>query len=395
MTASATERPAAHHPVRSSTGRVLVCLGRFHRAVSATDASRWLAEGIRAHDDGLDVQERLIADGAEGTVDALVGAGYRRVVTRVTGPLGGTVEAGIAVRGELAVIEQAQASGMRLAPARVRSALLASSYGTGELLRAALDLGCRQIVLAVGSSAATDGGAGLLQALGARIIGADGGELPPGGGGILTYATAIDLAGLDPRLRFTTVTVACDGDNPLLGPHGAAAMRRLQRRIDTWEVRALEAALTHYAGLVHATVGEDYSDRPGAGAGGGTGFAALAVLKAAGRVGAQFVLDEVDLERDLLNARLLVVGEGRLDARSLHGKATIRAAALAAEAGVPVCAVAGQIDVTSAQLAEHGIQRAYSLLSLAGSLKAAATDTARLLRHVGTAIAARIDDLRD
>ena len=373
---------------------IVVCLDKFRGSASAADACHWLAEGVRAAETGHEVLERPIADGGEGTVEALASAGYRRVGTRATGPLGSPIDAHIAVRGDLAVVELTQASGLDLLPKQDRAPLLASTYGTGELLRAALDLGCREIVLAVGTSASTDGGAGLLQALGARLLDADGNELSPGGGA-LTGVAAIDLSGLDRRLHRTRVTLACDVDNPLLGPQGTAAVCGPKKNADAGEIRILEAGLERFSRLVAGAVGKDYSDHPGAGAAGGAGFAALAVLRASRRSGAQFVMDELGLQRDLPGARLLIVGEGCLDAQSLRGKAPIGAAGLAAAAGVPVYAVAGQVKVTTTELAERGISRAFALLPLAGNVKVAMADTARLLRRVGKGIAGQIDVLAE
>jgi glycerate kinase len=371
------------------TGHVVVCLDKFRGSATAREACHWLAEGIRAAGSGLRVVERPIADGGEGTVDALLAAGYRPVSQEVTGPLGDPVTATFAVRGERAVVEMAQASGLHLVPDGVRAPLRATTYGTGQLLRAALDSGCRDIVLAVGGSATTDGGAGMLQALGARITTGDGSELPYGGGA-LTAATAVDLTGLDPRLLGTSVTLACDVDNPLLGPHGAASVFAPQKGATPQDVQALEGGLRHFADLLAKATGEDHRDQPGSGAAGGTGFAALAALDATRRPGIDVLLTELGLQGDLLGAALCIVGEGSLDEQSLRGKAPLGAAALATAGGVPVIAVAGRITVPATDLAAHGIPHAYALLDLAaGDLTTAMTRTPELLHRIGVEIAQR------
>jgi glycerate kinase len=362
------------------TGRPLVvCLDKFRGSATAVQACHWLAEGVREADPTRPVLERPIADGGEGTVDALVAAGYQRVTRQVPGPLGEPVAADLAVRGDRAVVELAQASGLHHVRPTPATALAATTRGTGALIAAALDLGCRDLVLAVGGSATTDGGAGLLQALGARL-------LPEGTD--LARAARLDLTGLDPRLRDARFTLASDVDNPLLGPHGAAAVFAPQKGAGPDEVARLEAGLTRCAALVAAATGADHSDAAGAGAAGGAGFAALAVLGATRVSGADFLLAELGLDDVLRDAAGVVVGEGAFDAQTLHGKAPVRAAALAAAHGVPVVAVAGRIAVSAADLAAHGITAAHDLLTVAGDQRTAMAEAERLLRQVGRRVGA-------
>ena len=368
---------------------IVVCLDKFRGSATARQACQWLAEGVEEADGRRPVIERPIADGGEGTVDALIARGYRQVTTTVPGPLGEPVTAMLAVRNSRAVVELAQASGLHHVRPDARTALDASTFGTGVLLRTALYCGCRDIVLAVGGSATTDGGAGLLQALGARITTADGTEAGPGGAALVNVAR-IDLDGLDSRLREVGLTLACDVNNPLLGPHGAAAVFAPQKGAGPDEIRLLEAGLEQYSRLVAARIGADHAEKPGAGAAGGTGFAALAVLGADRTSGADFMLAELDLDRAMRGAAVAVVGEGKLDEQSLRGKAPVRAAALAAAHGVPVVAVAGRIAVSDAELAAHGITRTYELLSLAGDAETAMAEAPRLLRQVGRRIAATL-----
>jgi glycerate kinase len=374
-------------------GQIVVCLDKFRGTASASDACRWLAQGIRDTAAGHPVVERPVADGGEGTVDALVEAGYRPVAVQVLGPSGHPGSATLAVRGGRAVVELAQASGLSLLGEDERAPLTATTHGTGQMIRAALDLGCRELVLAVGGSATTDGGAGMLQALGARIVDHHGSETRPGGAA-LADAARIDLSGLDPRLRETELTLASDVDNPLLGPTGAAAVFGPQKGATPEEVLLLEAGLRRFSLLMTALVGEDHAARPGAGAAGGTGFAALAALGARWRPGTDVLLAELGLDRTVRGAALVVVGEGCFDAQTLRGKAPVGAAALARAAGAPVVAVAGRVEVSDEELADHGIDRAYSLLARSGSLATAMADTPRLLGEVGREIALSLGSFR-
>ncbi|PYC79565.1 glycerate kinase [Streptomyces tateyamensis] len=367
--------------------QVLVCLDKFRGSATAVQACRWLAGGIRQAAPGLRVREAPVADGGEGTVAAFRAAGYRTVPVPVSGPTGERVTAELAVLGNRAVVELAQAGGLHLLPGGRAEPLTASTYGTGELLRAALDLGCREVVLAVGGSASTDGGAGLLSALGARFLDAAGGELPPGGAALAELA-AVDLTGLDPRLRATRLVLASDVDNPLLGPAGAAAVFGPQKGADANQVALLELALTRLAQVLAQQSGTDLSGRPGAGAAGGAGFAAL-VLGAHREAGVEVLLTELGLDTALAAAALVVVGEGCLDGQSLRGKAPIGVADRAHRAGVPVAAVAGRLEVSPAELAAHGIETAYSLTERAGSPRAAMAETRRLLHETGVELARR------
>ncbi|WP_037898698.1 glycerate kinase [Streptomyces sp. NRRL S-350] len=371
----------------SAPRRILLCLDKFRGSATAVQACRWLAEGIRRAAPELPVREVPVADGGEGTAEAFLAAGFRAVPVRVSGPTGEPVDARLAVRGDRAVVELAQASGLHLLPEGRPAPLTASTYGTGELLRAALDLGCREVVLAVGGSATTDGGAGLLRALGARVPDAAGAELPPGGAA-LADAETVDLTGLDRRLRDTRLVLASDVDNPLLGPDGAAAVFAPQKGADADQVALLEAGLDRFARLLAVRTGVDLADRPGAGAAGGAGFAAL-VLGARREPGVDVLLSELGLDAALTGAGLVVVGEGCLDAQSLRGKAPIGVAARARRAGVPVAAVAGRVEVSPADLAAHGITSVHSLAGRAGGPATAMAETRRLLGEVGADLARR------
>ena len=301
-----------------------------------------------------------MADGGDGTVDAAVAAGFARRTARVTGPLGEPVTAAYALRDGTAVVEMAEASGLRRLPPGRFAPLTATTYGTGELVRAALDAGARSVVLGVGGSAGTDGGAGLLTALGAAFTGDDGRPVGPGGGGLAALASA-DLRGLDPRLAGTDLVLASDVDNPLCGPQGAAAVYGPQKGATPADVALLDAALERYVRVLGLTAA---AAAPGAGAAGGLGFAATAVLGAAFRPGVEVLLDLLGFAAALDRADLVVTGEGSLDAQTLHGKAPIGVARAAGARGVGVVAVCGRLELSPAELAAAGIRRAYPLTEL-------------------------------
>ena len=362
----------------------MVCLDKFRGSLSAADAGAALARGLRRGRPGLEVVVLPVADGGEGTVAAVLDAGATAVSCRVTGPLGQKVDAVLAVRGDRAVVELAQASGLHLLDEP--APLAASTYGTGELIRAALDRGARTLVLAVGGSATTDGGAGLLAALGARLLDGRGEQLPPGGAALRDLAD-VDLGGLDPRLAGCSVVLASDVDNPLLGPSGAAAVFAPQKGADADGVAQLEAGLARWADRVAAATGRDLSGAAGAGAAGGTGFAALAVLGARRRPGIDVVLDEIDADRYLATAGLVIVGEGRLDAQTLRGKAPVGVAART-PAGVPVVAVSGDCTVAEGALRAAGISGSWTILAEAGGdLARAMSEAGPLLEQVGRRLA--------
>ncbi|ONI80789.1 hypothetical protein ALI22I_47065 [Saccharothrix sp. ALI-22-I] len=361
-------------------GAVLVCLDKFRGSLTAAQACAHVVDGVTGA--GGRAVAMPVADGGEGTVEALVRAGYDEVRVEVAGPTGRRVQAGFAVRGGRAVVEMAQASGLDVLPGGRSAPLTADTYGTGELIRAALDQGCLDLVLAVGGSATTDGGAGLLRALGARITGPSGVPIGPGGAA-LTGAARVDLSGLDLRLRLARVTLVSDVDNPLSGPDGAAAVFGPQKGATPGDVEVLERGLRRFAEVMAEETGRDLSGEPGAGAAGGTGFAALAALDARRASGADFVLRAIGVEDALREASLVVVGEGRFDEQSLRGKAPIGVAEAARRHGVPVVVIAGDIRLTPRRLRDVGVVAAWSLLERAGDLDTAIGQAPALLKAIG------------
>ncbi|MFE7130495.1 glycerate kinase [Streptomyces sp. NPDC057638] len=364
---------------------VLVAADKFKGSLTAAQVAERVTAGLRRAVPGLAVESLPVADGGDGTVAAAVAAGFTRREARVTGPLGTPVTAAYALRGGTAVVEMAEASGLQrlpgVGPERF-APLTATSRGTGELLRAALDAGARTIVLGVGGSATTDGGAGMLSALGARLLDASGAGLPPGGAALGALAT-VDLSGLDPRLTTAELILASDVANPLTGPDGAAAVYGPQKGATADDITLLDAALAHYASVLGP---ERAADR-GAGAAGGVGYAALAVLGARARPGIEVVLDVLGFAAALERATLVITGEGSLDTQTLQGKAPAGVAAAARARGREVVAVCGRLALTPAELAGVGIARAYALLDLEPDPERCLRDAGPLLERLAERLA--------
>ena len=370
--------------------KLVIAPDSFKESLSAPEVAAAIARGWSRARPLDEILLRPMADGGEGTVDAVLAAtgGERRECT-VRGPLGAPVQAhwGWLEEGA-AVIEMAAASGLHWVAPQQRDATRTTSYGTGELIRAALDAGARKIILGLGGSATNDGGMGLLQALGVRFLD-ERGEPLGDGGAALAGLHAIDLAGLDPRLAGVEVEVAADVNNPLCGEQGASAVFGPQKGASPEQVRQLDAALARYAEVAARTLGQDHSLFPGVGAAGGLGFAARAFLKARFRPGVELVAEVSGLAEALQGADLAITGEGRLDEQSLHGKTPIGVARLAREAGVPLIALAGSLGKGYGRLHEAGIAAAFSLVpgpislaeamaGAAGELEARAEELARL-----------------
>lgn len=366
---------------------VLIATDKFKGSASAAEVAAALSEGLRQSRPGMAIAVCPVADGGDGTLAAAEAADFTRIEVTATGPAGVPVTTAYARRGEVAVVEMASVSGLALLPVDGLAPLTASSRGTGEVIAAALDAGCRQIVLGIGGSACTDGGAGLVSALGASVRETSGAPLADGGGALADVA-ALDPTALRERLAGVTVTVACDVDNPLTGPRGAAAVYGPQKGADDRQVRDLDAALTRWADVVAETTGEDHRDAAGAGAAGGVGFAAIALMGAELRSGIDLLLDLVDFEDLLAGADLVVTGEGSLDEQTLHGKAVAGVAARAGERGIPVVAVCGRNTLTEADLRSSGVRAAYALTDLEPDVERCIAEPLPLLRRLGEQIAA-------
>ena len=425
--------------------RIVIAPDKFKGSLPAAQVASAVAAGLRA---ALDFKAELItvpvADGGEGTVDAAVAAGFERVPVTAAGPLGPAgdpVLASYARRGEVAVVELACVCGLARLPGGRPAPLIASSFGAGEVLRAALEAGASRIIFGVGGSASTDGGAGLLQALGARVL--DTRREPIGfGGAALRDVASLDLTGLHPALRPTvppsaappspvppspvppspmppspmppsaappsaappsavppsaappsavppsaTLTLAADVDNPLTGPDGAAEVYGPQKGASPAEVAVLAAGLRRWAAVVAAETGTDTSLAAGSGAAGGVGFAARAVLGAESRAGIGLMLGLAGFDAALAGADLVITGEGSLDTQSLAGKAPVGVARATARLGIPVVAVAGRSTLTDRQLAAAGIAAVYPLSDLEPDPERCRAEASTLLRRVGQMIA--------
>ncbi|NYI45352.1 glycerate kinase [Nocardioides aromaticivorans] len=366
--------------------RVLVASDKFKGSLTAAEVAAAVGAGVRRVLPDAVVDAAPVADGGDGTLAAAEAAGFALVPVTVTGPTGEPVRTSYARRGDLAVVELADAAGLVRLPGDP-DPLRASSRGAGEALAAAVDAGCREVVLGIGGSASTDGGAGLLRGLGARLLDADGADVADGGGS-LHEAARVELDDVRRRIAGVVVTVACDVDNPLTGPRGAAAVYGPQKGATPDDVRRLDASLGHWADLLATATGADVRDHPGAGAAGGVGFAALAVLGAELRSGIELVLDLVGFENLLTGADLVVTGEGALDEQTLHGKAPAGVAAAAGRAGVPVVAVCGVNRLDPARMRAAGIEAAYALANIEPDLQRCLTDGIPLLHQLGERIAA-------
>ncbi len=364
--------------------RVLLAPDKFRGSLTAAAVADALAHGITAVHPDWQVERVPIADGGDGTVAAAVAAGWRRVPVGATDAVGNPTTAEYAVRDDVAVIELADVVGLgKLAHP---DPMHASTYGLGQVVSDALDAGIGTVILGLGGSASTDGGAGMLQALGALITDEQGRPIPPGGGGLLT-ARRIDLRRLRARCAQARFELACDVDNPLLGPRGAAAVFAPQKGADPRQVALLEAALQHWADLVHEATGRELRDAAGAGAAGGAGLAGMAVLGATARPGIEVVFEVVGFRDWLLAADLVVTGEGSLDTQTLAGKAPLGVARAAGAARVPVVAVAGRNSLTPNILRQHGFQACYALADREPDPARSMTDAAGLLVEIGARIA--------
>ncbi len=365
--------------------RIVLAPDKFKGSLTAAEVSRHLTTGIRRADPAAELVVIPVADGGDGTLEAALAHGFRRVDVDAHGPTRARVRSAIGVRDGVAVVELAAVAGLTLLPGGRPDPLRASSFGVGELIRAALDQGCREIVLGVGGSASTDGGAGMLQALGVRLLADDGTDLPLGGLALGSLAR-VDVTGLDPRLADVRVVLATDVDNPLVGPTGAAAVYGPQKGATPDDVVALDAALTHLAQLVDPGA----AGRPGAGAAGGVGYAALTVLRATMRPGIEVVLELGGFGQAAVGADVVVTGEGLLDHQTLHGKAVSGVAAAARLARVRCVAVCGQSTLDARELAAAGVSEVHCLTDVEPDVRVCIARPGPLLEVLGERLVADV-----
>ena len=325
--------------------RIVIAPQSLKGSLTAAEAGLAIAQGARTVYPEADIAIVPVADGGEGTVQALVDATGGRIVEQtVTGPLGEPVNAffGLLGDGRTAAIEMAACAGLPLVPPALRDPRITTTYGVGELIMAALDQGCRHFIIGIGGSATNDGGAGMAQALGTSLMTHEGKAIGRGGAALTTLAH-ISTATMDARLSSCSFDVACDVNNPLCGPMGASAVYGPQKGATPEMVVQLDDALAHYAEVIERDLGVSVRDVPGAGAAGGLGAGLMAFLRATLRPGAQIVLEAVKLEEQLRSADLVITAEGQLDAQTAYGKSVGAVAALAKRYRLPVLALAGSL----------------------------------------------------
>ena len=360
---------------------VLLCPDSFKDALSAQDAAAAMARGVQRANPEAQVQVCPLADGGEGSLDALIAAtGAERRQLNVQDALGRPRQAawGWLSDKRTAFIELAEASGLQHLEIDERNALHTSTVGVGELLLAALDQGAEKALLLLGGSATNDGGAGMLQALGARFLDRHGEHLPPGGAA-LNQLASLELNGLDPRLAKLTLEAAVDVDNPLLGERGASAVFGPQKGASPEEVEQLDRALGHFADISAHALGDDYRTLPGAGAAGGMGFAAKAFLNATLKPGIEMIMQQAEMASLLARADLVITGEGRLDGQSLAGKTPIGVSRAAKRLRKPVIVLAGSLGDGWQACFDEGVTAAFALADGPMTLADALPRTAELL----------------
>ncbi|MGD6755415.1 glycerate kinase [Streptomyces sp. BH105] len=367
---------------------VLIAADKFKGSLTAVQVAQRVTAGLHRVAPEVTVESVPVADGGDGTVAAAVAAGFERREVPVTGPLGEPVVAAYALREGTAVVEMAEASGLQLLPEGEFAPLTATTYGSGQVITAALDAGARSIVFGVGGSATTDGGAGMLAALGARLLDADGKPVGPGGGALADLVSA-DLSGLDARLADVELVLASDVDNPLTGPKGAPAIYGPQKGATADNIAELDTALAHFAKVLSESIGPkalEYAQSPGAGAAGGIGYGALVGLGASFRPGIEVMLDVLGFAPALERADLVITGEGSLDEQTLHGKAPAGVAAAARAAGVEVVAVCGRLALAPEVLGRAGIRRAYALTDVEPDVARCIAEAGPILEDVAERI---------
>lgn len=345
--------------------KIILAPDSFKGSLSAVDAAQAMARGVRKVFPEAEIVELPLSDGGEGLVASLVAAtGGQTIDKQVTGPLGEPVEAfyGVLGDGDTVVIEMAAASGLPLVPEEKRNPLITTTYGTGELIKEALERKCRRIIIGIGGSATNDGGAGMAEALGVRFADSEGCPLARGGGG-LARLEAIDLSLLDARVKETEILVACDVNNPLTGERGASRVYGPQKGATPPMVEQLDQALRHYARMIARDLGVDVEHVPGAGAAGGLGAGLMAFLGGRLVPGINLVLDAVEIERHLPGCSMIITGEGKIDAQSLSGKVPVGLARKVAGSGVPVVAVTGMVSGDPSLFRQEGISACFSIVN--------------------------------
>ncbi|WP_312947976.1 glycerate 2-kinase [Superficieibacter sp.] len=353
--------------------KIVIAPDSYKESLSASEVAQAIEKGFREiFPDALYVSVP-VADGGEGTVEAMIAATQGQEYTaQVTGPLGEPVEAcwGISGDGTTAFIEMAAASGLALVPPSQRNPLITTSRGTGELILQALEHGARNIIIGIGGSATNDGGAGMVQALGAKLRDAQGTDIGNGGGSLINL-DSIDITALDPRLRECTIRVACDVTNPLTGEKGASRVFGPQKGATEERIIELDRNLDHYANIIKKSLDVDVKQVPGAGAAGGMGAALMAFLGAELRSGIEIVTQALNLEEHIHDCTWVVTGEGRIDSQSINGKVPVGVARVAKKYDKPVIGIAGSLTSDVGIVHQYGIDAVFSVLTSIGTLEEA------------------------
>ncbi|MDG5471265.1 glycerate kinase [Jeotgalibacillus sp. ET6] len=344
--------------------KIVIAPDSFKESLTALEAANAIEDGLKEVLTDVEFIKIPMADGGEGTVQSLVDAtGGRIEYATVTGPLGEKVQAFYGLLGDekTAVIEMAAASGLELVPPNKRDPMSATTFGTGELISIALDKGVERFIIGIGGSATNDGGAGMVQALGGRLLDQDDEDIPFGGAGLVKLSR-IDLTTLDKRLSRVAIDVACDVDNPLTGPLGASMIYGPQKGATNEQIELLDVYLAHYANVISRDVGKDIKDLPGAGAAGGLGAGMLAFLSADLKRGGDLVINETKLAEAVQDADLIITGEGGINHQTIHGKTPICVAKTAKKYNVPVIALAGSLTNNYSNVYDHGIDAIFSIV---------------------------------
>ncbi len=370
--------------------KIVIAPDSYKESLSALDVATAIETGFREIYPHAEYVKVPVADGGEGTVEAMVAATQGHIVqVSVTGPLGEPVEAFYGLSGDMrcAYIEMAAASGLESVPPTRRNPLLTTSWGTGELIRYALDAGVSQIIIGIGGSATNDGGAGMAQALGAKLLTAEQQQIAPGGGALETLAR-IDLCELDPRLADCRIDVACDVTNPLTGPQGASAVFGPQKGATTAMIERLDSGLQHFAQIIARDLDIDVLSLEGGGAAGGMGAALYAFCGAKLRPGIEIVTDALRLADLVADADLVITGEGRIDSQTIHGKVPVGVAKVAKRFNVPVIGIAGSLTADVGVVHQHGLDAVFSVLYTVCTLDEALANAAANVRMTARNVAA-------
>ncbi|MDI6715615.1 MAG: glycerate kinase [Actinomycetota bacterium] len=348
--------------------KAVIAPDKFKGSLSAQAVAKSIEAGLKKAVPRIETVIAPMADGGEGTIDALLAAlGGTRHKVVVTGPLGESLKAEFAILpGGTAVIEMAQASGLSLVSASERDPTITTTYGTGELIEAALDTGCKRFIIGIGGSATVDAGVGLAQALGAKILQGDGSEVGFGGGELVKIEK-IDASTIDPRVKGARFLVASDVENPLYGPRGAAHVFAPQKGASKDQVILLDQGLINFAKVARRDLGIDVSELPGGGAAGGLGAGLVAFLGATIKSGAELIIQETGLKNKLKEADIVITGEGQLDYQSAYGKVPVKVSQAAKEFSKTVVAIVGRFGEGYEDALKAGIDKAFSLEEVAGS----------------------------